>query len=252
MLHIVSSPLEQFEIVPLFPVFESGSFLVYFTNSSFFLLFAVVIGGLFLALSTYNGTLAPSRWQTVVEGIYEFFLGSVFETVGERGARYFPLVFTLFLFLTFCNLMGMVPYSFTPTSHIIVTFTLALGIFLAVNWIAFAEHGMHFFTFFVPKGAPAAMVPLLVAVEVLSYFIRVISLSVRLFANMIAGHCLLKILAGFSWSMLSLGGIFYILQLAPLVVVWAVVGLELGISVLQAYVFTILACMYLGDSINMH
>jgi len=252
MMNLVASPLEQFEIVPLFPVMEAGGYVIFFTNSALFMLFAVTFGYLLMNVGTTGATLAPNRWQSLAEGIYEFFVGSVVETMGPRGVQFFPFVFTLFMFIACCNLLGMVPYSFTPTSHIAVTWSLALAGFLAVNVVAFRDHGMHFFTFFVPKGAPAALTPFLIVIEVISYFIRVVSLSVRLFANMLSGHCLLKILAGFSWTMLSLGGIFYILQLAPLVVVWAVVGLELGISLLQAYVFTILTCMYMGDAINMH
>jgi F-type H+-transporting ATPase subunit a len=146
----------------------------------------------------------------------------------------------------------MIPYCFTVTSHIIITFGFGMATFIGINIIAFREHGLHFLSFFVPKEAPAALVPFLVLIEFISYIFRVLSLSIRLFANMMAGHTLLKILAGFGWAMLSAGGIFYILSLFPVLVVFLLIGLELGIAILQAYVWTVLVCIYLNDAINLH
>ena len=165
---------------------------------------------------------------------------------------YFPLIFVIFIFILTCNLLGMIPYSFTVTSHIIVTFFLSLSIFIGVTIIGFAHHGIHFFSFFLPAGAPVVLGPFLVVIELISYISRAFSLAIRLFANMMSGHSLLKILAGFAWTMLSVGGIFYVIHLVPLIIVFIITGLEIGIAMLQAYVFTVLTCIYLNDSINLH
>jgi ATP synthase subunit 6 len=176
----------------------------------------------------------------------------VVETAGEKAAKYFPLILATFLFVLSCNVLGMTPYTFTATSHIAVTFFFALGLFIGINIIGFQEHGVHFFSFFLPAGVPLGLAPLLVMIELISYVFRVISLSVRLFANMMAGHTLLKILANFAWTMMQAGGGLAIASLGPLLVVWALTGLELAIAFLQAYVFTILTCIYLSDALHLH
>jgi len=158
----------------------------------------------------------------------------------------------MFTFLLFANLLGMIPYSFTVTSHLIVTFGLAFVLFFGLNVIGVAHHGFHFLSLFLPPGAPLFMAPFLVLIEFVSYIFRVISLSVRLFANMMAGHALLKILAGFVFTMFSAGGIMYVLHLFPLVVIFCIIGLEIGIAMLQAYVFTVLTCIYINDALNLH
>jgi len=183
---------------------------------------------------------------------YEFINDVIGDTIGKKGEKYFPFIYVTFLFIVVTNLVGMIPYCFTVTSHILVTFGFGLSTFIGINIVAFREHGLHFFSFFVPKEAPKALYPLLILIEVISYVFRVVSLSIRLFANMMAGHTLLKILAGFGWTMLSAGGIFYILHLFPVVIVFLLTGLELGIAVLQAYVWTVLICIYLNDAINLH
>ena len=172
--------------------------------------------------------------------------------VGPAGRPYFPFIFTLFVFILGANLIGMIPYSFTSTSHIVVTFGLSLSIFIGVTLLGFLTHGLHFLSFFLPGGAPLALAPLLVVLEVVSYSFRAISLGVRLFANMMAGHTLVKILSGFSWTMLSVGGLLGVGALGPFLVVFALTGLELGVASLQAYVFTILTCIYLNDAIHLH
>ena len=174
------------------------------------------------------------------------------ENVKKDSKLYFPLLFAIFLSILSMNLAGMIPYSFTVTSHIIVTFGIALIAFSAINLIGIRIHGFHLMSFFLPAGAPLALAPLLVMIEVVSYSFRVISLALRLFANMMSGHCLLKILAGFSWTMLTAGGILSVIHILPLVVIFAIIGLELAIAFLQAYVFVVLLCIYLNDAISLH
>jgi F-type H+-transporting ATPase subunit a len=207
---------------------------------------------LFYLVTAKGGFLVPSRWQSFVEMIYEFVLNLVEEQIGSAGKKYFPLIFTTFTFLLFSNLIGMIPYSFTTTSHLIVTFTLSVSIFIGVTIIGFQKHGIHFFSFLLPPGAPLALAPFLVVIELVSYSFRAISLGVRLFANMMAGHTLVKILSGFAWTMMSLGGVMFVASFIPFAVVFALTFLEVGVACLQAYVFTILTCIYLNDAIHLH
>lgn len=245
------SPLEQFEIVKLFPM-EVQGFDVSFTNSSLFCTLILVTTMYLFRLSISNKAIIPNQWQTVAEELYSFVYNMVTENVGKEGLKYFPLIFSLFMFILIANLLGMIPYSFTVTSHIIVTFGLSLSIFIGVTLIGFYTHRVHFFSILLPSGTPLLLSFFLVIIELISYIARAFSLAIRLFANLMSGHSLLKILAGFAWTMLSIGGIFYLLSLIPLVVVFAVTGLEVGIAMLQAYVFTILTCLYLNDAIHLH
>jgi F-type H+-transporting ATPase subunit a len=240
------SPLEQFEIKSIFGGGEQGDVgLLTFTNSSLTMVLALGLISAFLILGMRRGALVPGRMQSLAEMSYEFIAGLISDTVGAEGRRYFPIIFTLFMFILFGNLLGMLPYSFTFTSHIIVTFALALIVFIGVTVLAIVKHGIHFFSFFVPPGAPIAMWPLLIPIEVISYLSRPISLSVRLFANMLAGHTLLKVIAGF----IGLLGVFGIL---PFALVVALTGLEILIAFLQAYVFAILTCLYINDALHLH
>jgi len=239
------SPLEQFTIHSVVNI-PIGGIRADITNSSIFMMIAVVLATLFLTLSMRGGALVPTRWQSMAELSYEFIAKMLKENVGDGGRRYFPFVFTLFMFILFCNLLGMVPFSFTVTSHIAVTFALAFVVFLGVTVIGFVRHGAHFLKLFVPSGVPVFLLPLMVVIEVLSYLTRPISLSVRLFANMMAGHTMLKVFGGFVVALGILGG------WAPLAFIIALTGLEFGIAILQAYVFTILTCIYLNDAVNMH
>jgi F-type H+-transporting ATPase subunit a len=249
---MLSSPLEQFTIVSLIPL-HIGHFYFSFTNSSLFMFLATGFFLLFCSFVTVQGgNLVPSRWQSFLEMIYEFVANLVEEQIGQSGKKYFPFIFTLFTFLLFSNLIGMIPYSFTTTSHLIVTFTLSVSVFLGVTLIGFQIHGIHFFSFLLPPGAPLALAPFLVVIELVSYSFRAISLGVRLFANMMAGHTLVKILSGFAWTMLSVGGIMYLVSAIPALVVFALIFLEVGVACLQAYVFTILTCIYLNDAIHLH
>ena len=240
----MADPIHQFEIKELIPleIFETN---ISYTNSSLFMSLAIIFVTLLLLLSIKNKSLIPSRFQSISEIFYEFIANMVSDNIGDKGRKFFPLIFTLFTFLLFGNMLGMLPYSFTFTSHIIVTFVLAMFIFLLVTLLGIFIHGFKFIGLFVPKGVPMIMLPLMIPIEIISYLSRPISLSVRLFANMMAGHTMLKIFAGFIVPL----GIFGI---APLMVNVALTALEVLIAFLQAYVFTILTCLYLNESINLH
>jgi F-type H+-transporting ATPase subunit a len=238
------SPLEQFQIKRLIEI-PVGGLDASFTNSSLFMAIAVFAVTAFLLIAMRGASLVPTRMQSMAELSYEFIANMIRENAGRAGMAYFPFIFSLFMFILFCNLIGMIPYTFTVTSHIIVTFALALVVFVGVTAIGFARHGLKFLSLFVPAGVPMALLPLLVVIEVLSYLIRPISLSVRLFANMTAGHTMLKVFGGFVVMLGVLGG------WAPLAFVVALTGLEVGIAVLQAYVFTILTCIYLNDALHL-
>lgn len=249
--NIFCSPLEQFEIVTLFPMsFFSLNFSV--TNSTLFMFLSIFSCLFWVSLSFHKNLLIPSYWQLLKENFYTMTSGLVRDNLGSKGEIYFPFIFTLHLFLLFCNLIGMVPYSFTVTSHIVFTFSLALLIFIGINIIGFRTHGLLFFSLFLPRGVPLVIVPLLVTIEFLSYIVKVFTLSIRLFANMTSGHTLLKIIAGFSWTMLQAGGLLAFFHLIPLVLLLALIGLELAIAGLQAYVFTLLSCIYLNDVLDLH
>ena len=240
----MADPIHQFEIKELIPLelFETN---ISFTNSSLFMSITIISVTLLLLVSIKNQSLIPSRLQSISEIFYEFIANMISDNIGEKGHKFFPLIFTLFSFILLGNLLGMLPYSFTFTSHIIVTFVLAMFIFLLVTLLGIFIHGFKFFGLFVPKGVPMIMLPLMIPIEIISYLSRPISLSVRLFANMMAGHTMLKIFAGFIVPL----GIFGV---APLMVDVALTALEVLIAFLQAYVFTILTCLYLNEAINLH
>ena len=245
------SPLHQFEIHSIVDLQLFGHDIS-FTNSSLWMTITTIfiIGFFsipFLRSKKTNSVqdLYPTRLQVAAELGFNFINSLLNDTVGKEGKKYFPLVFSLFMFILFGNLFGMIPYSFTFTSHIIVTFGLALAVFLFVTILGFVKHGLKFFSFFVIPGLPIYMLPLLIPIEVISYLSRPISLAVRLFANMLAGHTLLKVFAGF----VSALGFFGIL---PLVFIVALTGLEILIAFLQAYVFAILTCLYINDALHLH
>ncbi len=238
-----SSPMHQFVIGRLND-WQLGGLDVSFSKAAAFMFGAVIVATLFLVLTTSKRSMVPGRWQSVAELWYEFIADMIKETIGSEGRKYFPFVFSLFSFIVMCNLLGMLPYSYTVTSHIAVTITLALSVFVLTTFIGIIRHGTHFLLFFVPKGVPLVMLFLVVPIEVLSYFMRPISHSVRLFANMTAGHTMLKVFGAFVVQM----GVFGVLPFALIV---ALTGLEVAIAVLQAYVFTILTCLYLNDAIHL-
>lgn len=236
--------MKQFEVTPIVPI-QVGALDLSFTNSALFMVLAIAGATAFLTLSMRGRALVPTRWQSVAEVMYEVIANMVRDNVGSGGRRYFPFIFTLFMFVLFANVLGMIPGSFTVTSHIIVTFALATFIFIAVTIIGIVRHGAHFLSLFFPPGAPWWTGIILIPVEIVSYLSRPVSLSVRLFANMTVGHVLLKVIAGFV-ALMGIFGIVPFLFLIPLT------ALELGIAVLQAYIFTILTCVYLHDALHLH
>lgn len=209
-----------------------------------------VVSLLFLSTTWKNSLTLVSKntWQTVLELFYQFILNVVNENAGVKGRKFFPLIFTTFVIILTSNVLGMIPYSFTVTSHLIVTFCTALAIFTGMNILGILKHRKHFLSLFFPPGAPLALAPLLVLIEFVSYVFRVLSLSIRLFANLMSGHTLLKILATFSWGVVSLWGIF----LLPITIIFIVTGLEMAIAFLQAYIFAVLLSIYLNDAFNLH
>jgi F-type H+-transporting ATPase subunit a len=237
-------PLEQFEIHPIVPIHVAG-YDVSFTNSALFMMLSVAVVFLFVWGGMRGASLIPNRLQSLVESLYEFLANLVNENAGKEGLPFFSFVFSLFMFILVGNLLGMIPGAFTFTAHIIVTFTMAISVVVGVTIVGFYRHGRHFLEFFVPHGAPKFMLPFLVPIEIMSYCVRPISLSVRLFVNMMAGHTMMKVFAGFVIAM----GIFGI---APLLVVIGVTILELAIAVLQAYIFAVLSTLYLRDALHMH
>jgi F-type H+-transporting ATPase subunit a len=243
-VEVESGPLEQFVIRPIFAI-HIGGIDASFTNSALFMMTAVVLVTALVVLSTRGARLVPTRWQSVSEIAYEFVAKMIQDNVGTEGQRYFPFVFTLFAFVLCGNLLGLIPYAFTFTSHIIVTLALAAVIFIGVTVIGIVRHGVGFLRLFAPHGVPLVLLPLLVPIELLSYFIRPFTLSFRLFINMMVGHMLLAIVAGFAVTL----GVFAIF---PVAVDAALILLELLVAGLQAYVFTILTCIYLNDAINLH
>jgi F-type H+-transporting ATPase subunit a len=240
----VASPIEQFEIKNILDL-DLGIVNASFTNSALLMVIAVGLITLLLVMGVRRRSLVPGRWQSIVELAYDFVANMIRTNVGSDGRPYFPFIFSLFMFILFGNMLGMLPYSFTFTSHLAVTLGMALVVFIGTTIIAFAKHGFHFFSFFLPHGTPWYVAPLLVPIEILSYFTRPVSLSLRLFANMTAGHTLLKVFGGFIVAM-GVAGII------PAAAVVALTGLELVVAFLQAYVFAILSCIYLNDALHMH
>ena len=240
----MASPVEQFKLKSLVP-FELGGVDLSYTTSSLWMTITVVCVTAFLTLSMRGGRLVPGRWQSMAEMSYEFIANMIRENVGAEGRKYFPFIFTLFMFILVGNLVGMIPFAYTFTSQLIVTFAMAATIFIGVTVIGLVRHGLHFFSLFVPSGTPLILAPLLIPIEVISYFVRPVSLSVRLFANMMAGHTMMKVFGGFT---VLLG----VLGVAPIILLVALTGFEIMVAVLQAYVFTVLTCLYLNDAIHLH
>jgi F-type H+-transporting ATPase subunit a len=238
------SPLEQFTVKTLIP-FHIGDVDLSFTNSSLFMMISALGIFFFLGLGLRKPSVVPGRFQSLVEMAYELVSTMIQDNVGHDGKRYFPFIFSIFLFVLFGNLLGMIPYAFTFTSQIILTLGLASLVFIVVTCIGFIKHGFKFFKFFLPEGAPLFMAPILIPIEIISYLSRPISLSIRLFANMMAGHTMLKVFALFT-MLLGIYGISTILLNTVLI------GFEVLVAFLQAYVFSVLSCLYLSDAIHMH
>lgn len=239
------SPLAQFEISKLIEINLFG-FDISFTNSSCYMIVAAILALSYFIVALKPQHTIPARLQVSVEMLYSLISDMLKQNIGEKGRKFIPLIFTLFIFILLCNLLGMLPYAFTVTSHIIVTFSLAIMIFLLVTILGFVKHGWHFCSLFLPKGTPWWLAPLMIAIELFTYLARPISLSLRLAANMMAGHILLKVIAGFVVSLMIM------LKFLPIPLMIALIGFEIFVAILQAYIFTILSCVYLNDAINLH
>lgn len=245
-------PLHQFQINPIVSI-AVGKYDLSFSNSALAMVLCVITVYSLMVIGMRGGALVPSRAQALAETLYEFIAGMVRENAGHDARPFFPLVFSVFTFILFGNLLGMIPGIFTFTSHIIVTFCLALVVFVFVTMLGFVKHGLHFFSLFMPHGVPMFMAPILVPIELISYFSRPISLSVRLFANMMAGHTMLKVFAGFAVMLGgSLGGVGYAAGMLPVIINVALVGFEIMVAFLQAYVFAMLTCLYIRDALELH
>ena len=243
---MATNPMHQFEVYRIGPEINLGGINLSFTNASLFMTISSILILLFLFLGTKKKSLVPTKIQFITEASYTFVAKMINDTAGSSAKSFFPFIFTLFMFVLFANMVGMLPYSFTVTSHIIVTFVLAAMVFIGVTILGFIKHGFKYLEIFVPKGVPIILLPLIVIIEIISYLSRPVSLSVRLFANMMAGHTMLKVFGGFVISLGLLGGWL------PLGFSVALTGLEILVAFLQAYVFAILTCIYLNDALNLH
>jgi len=246
---VAHSPIEQFKIKPIFDWHIAG-FDASFTNSSLWMVIVIALTTFFMLGGMRKASVVPGRWQMAVELMYEFVAGMVRDNVGREGKKYFPFVFTLFVFVLGCNLAGILPYSFTVTSHIVVNFAMALFIFAGVTLIGFFKNGAGYLRLFVPAGVPWWLLWLIAIIEVISYCVRPFSLSIRLFANMMAGHIMLKVFAGFILTLSAAGVAGMAGAVLPFGVTVALTGLEILVACLQAYVFTILTCIYLNDAMH--
>lgn len=246
---MATDPIHQFQIQKIIPI-EVGGVDFSFTNSSLFMVLSVLVASAFLILSTRGRGLVPGRWQSAAEMTYEFIAGTLRDSAGSDGMRFFPFVFSLFMFILMANLFGLVPYFFTVTAHIVITATLSVVVILTVVIYGLWRHKLHFFRLFVPSGVPAAILPFIVVIEVLSFLSRPLSLSIRLFANMLAGHITLEVFAGFVVALGAFGAIGVIGAILPLAATVALTALEFLVAALQAYVFAILTCLYLNDALH--
>ena len=243
---MATNPMHQFQVYKIGPEIKLGNLDLSFTNASLFMLISALAIALLLFFGSKNKNIIPNKIQLIAELIYNFISKMISDTAGSKAKPYFPFIFSLFMFVLFCNMIGMLPYAFTVTSHIIVTLVMALFIFISVTIIGFIKHGLKYLNIFVPKGVPIVLLPLITIIEIISYLSRPVSLSVRLFANMMAGHTMMKVFGGFVISLGLLGGWL------PLGFSVALTGLEILVAFLQAYVFAILTCIYLNDALNLH
>ncbi|WP_398472298.1 F0F1 ATP synthase subunit A [Tardiphaga sp.] len=246
----MADPIHQFEIQKIFTLGHIGNQEIAFTNSSAYMFGAVAVISILMLGGSAGRHLIPTRFQSMAELSYEFVANTLKSSIGEEGMRFFPLVFSLFMFILTANMIGIIPYTFTTTSHLIVTVALALLVFLTVFIYGIYKNGLKFFKLFVPHGIPIYILPLIMVIEVISFLSRPVSHSVRLFANMLAGHITLKVFAGFVTSLSALGAVGAAGALLPLAMTTALTGLELLVAFLQAYVFTILTCIYLNDALH--
>ena len=243
---MATNPMHQFNVYKIGPEIKISGLDISFTNASLFMLISAILISLFLLLGTKDRKIVPGKFQIISEMLYNFISKMISDTAGKKGKPYFSFIFSLFVFVLFCNMVGMLPYSFTVTSHIIVTLAFAMFIFVGVTILGFVIHGFKYLKIFVPSGVPMVLLPIIMIIEIISYLSRPVSLSVRLFANMMAGHTMLKVFGGF---VISLG---LVAGWLPLTFSVALTGLEILVAFLQAYVFAILTCIYLNDALNLH
>ena len=243
---MATNPMHQFNVYKIGPEIKINGIDLSFTNASLFMLISAISISIFLLLGTKDKKIIPGKFQLLSEILYNFISKMISDTAGKKAKPYFPFIFSLFIFVLFCNMVGMLPYSFTVTSHIIVTLAFAMFIFIGVTILGFVIHGFKYLKIFVPSGVPVVLLPIIMIIEIISYLSRPVSLSVRLFANMMAGHTMLKVFGGF---VISLG---LVAGWLPLTFSVALTGLEILVAFLQAYVFEILTCIYLNDALNLH
>jgi len=248
----LAGPIEQFEVKTIGPQINIGGLDLSFNNSALFMVVAATLAVVLVLAGMSRRELVPGRLQSFVEMLYEFIAGMVRDNAGAQARPYFPFVFTMFMFILLGNMLGMIPFTFTFTSHIIVTFALAMTVFVFVTVLGLVKHGLHFFSLFMPHGAPPLLAPIIIPIEVLSYFSRPVSLSIRLFANMMAGHTMLKVFAGFSVSLIGLGAAGVLGAIVPVIINIGLTAFEILVAFLQAYVFTILTCLYIRDALELH
>jgi len=249
----VAGPIEQFEIKKVFDhEIVINNIDISFTNSALWMVLGAALSIAFLTIGMNRGALVPGRLQMLVELIYDFVGQMVHQNIGKEGKQYFPFIFTLFMFILMGNLLGLVPGSFTYTSHIIVTGFLAVFILVMVIGFGIYNHGTKFFSLFIPTGAPILLMPFIIPIEIISFFVRPVTLSIRLFANMMAGHIVLKIVAAFAVTAASMGAAYVALGVFPVLINVALLLFELLVAVIQAYVFAILSCVYLKDTVELH
>jgi F-type H+-transporting ATPase subunit a len=256
---MINSPLEQFELISLLPItflnFDFSITNLLIINLIALMFFVFVIHFVCLNINDSNNNsffVIPNSWQIFVETLYDVVSQLLFDNINLEGEKYFPYISMIFLYILFSNLVGLIPYSFTATSHIVITFTLSFSIFIGVNIIGFQKHKLNMLSLIIPANSTLLLALVLVPIEFVSYIAKPISLGVRLFINLMAGHTLLKVIVGFAWSMLLLEDLIAIVHLVPLFLLVILMGLELGVALIQAYVFTILICIYLNDSVNLH
>ena len=247
------SPIEQFEIKDLSaPLFELAGHPIAFTNFALAAVLAVVLGSLFLLLPMRRRAVIPGRWQVLVETVFNALEGAFIEAAGPKGKPFFPFIFTLFLFIVICNLLGLIPGVYTVTSQVVGNLALGLTVIFVVLATGFIKHGFHFFGIFVPSGVPLPLVPLIAPIEFVSFFVRPCSLALRLFGNMLAGHILLKVFAGMTAAVATMGLGTASVGIFPIIMNVAIVGFEFFVALLQAYIFTVLSSVYLRDALEMH
>jgi F-type H+-transporting ATPase subunit a len=251
----LTSPLEQFRILPLLCLCLPTGLDVSFTNGTLITLISLISFAFLISLllsKKKNFYIVPNRFQIITENLYLTISGMLSDNLGRKGEIYLPYIFVIFIYVLFSNLIGLIPYGFTTTSHLVVTFVLACIVFVISNVVGIKTHGFQMLSIFYPPNTALTLGLLLVPIEIVSYMFKPISLGVRLFANMMAGHTLLKVIGGFSWAMLNSEGFIYYLHIVPLIILVFLVGLELGVALIQSYVFAILTCIYMSDTINLH